>query len=248
MGNTDWETLQRRFEGFSDILRLYDLPSQEEFERLKLSMLTYGQIKSTYHDNIDYGVRLYADDEDTFYLLDEVANRLGFNQEKRSDWISPFDIVREDLAKRKLTPEFVHAWGTLEFCSGVMCALIRRDDATFPEFQRKLKGSKTKAVVQQHWYAHWMARNVPSFETKAREDENLRLIILCEEIARGDVAPWPPYPREWFNSLLAKDGGDLNSSLLRLRNPDLRRMIQHPLLTPKILPPLCAEEFDRVRI
>jgi hypothetical protein len=253
MGGTDWEALQRRYEGFRDILRPYELPSREEFEQLKLSKLAYGQITSAYLDKINYGLRLYADDEDTFHLLDGVAERLGFSQEKQPDWASPFEIVREGLAKQELTPEFVQAWGTLEFCSGVMCALIRHDEHLESAFDRKLGGALQSTIVHEQWFAFWVSAHAPGFEKSAKTAATIAIRDLCDAIAKGQRAPVRPYPREWFDKMLEVDRktkkrtGDLKATYTKMAVSRIKQLLAAPVVPAEKLPPLQADAFVLMR-
>lgn len=243
MSAAEWKSLRERFEGFRLILTPIDLYGEEQFERLKLSLLTYGQIKSAHLDKIAHGIRFYAYDINTVHLLEDMMTVLGYIGEAAPGWRSPFDVVQDAIATETLTLEFVRAWGTLEWCAGVLNVLRERDLDAYPDFQRKLKGAMNEAIVQQHWYAHWMARNAPSLDKDARHNENTELMALCDEIANCKVAPWSPYPKEWFGALLDREGADLNSSLIRLSKGQLRKMVGHPLLTPDVLPPLTTKEF-----
>jgi hypothetical protein len=109
-----------------------------------------------------------------------------------------------------------------------------------------LSSGQSTTIVQQHWYAHWMMRNAPSLDSEARENENVALAVLCGEIADGQIAPWSPYPKEWFGMLLGKDGEDLSATLTRLTKRQIKEMAEHPLLTPEVLPPLRREAFQRI--
>jgi hypothetical protein len=240
----DWGQLKRRYKGYQSILTPYELPHKDEF---KLSQLTFGNIESAHLDKITYGFRFYADDEDARHLLDHVAARLGFKPNNRPGWRSPFEVVEQGIENQSATLEFARAWGAIEYCVGVMSTLIRREHLAKEAYFRRLNAAKHDAIVQKHWYAHWMAANVPSLNKDARSDEDARLATLCGEIEAGHIAPWGTYPKEWFGSLLLrKDRTALNETLTRLSKPAIFEMLEHPLLTPDVLPPLRRQAFQRI--
>jgi hypothetical protein len=247
----DWDGFKRQFQYSREMLTPYEGSSAEDFEELKLSRLTHGQISSAHIDKINYSVRFYADDANTRAFLEGAMRRLGFRGDKPPGWRSPFDIVSEAIEKRAITPEFVSAWGTLQYCTGLITAFILRDDQAEADIRKKLEGAMQGTTAQEHWYAHWMTTNAPSLEHAAREKENVRLALLCEDIEQDNILTPKIYPKEWFSRMLEHDNqgqptGDLKSTYIRLSKKKIREMIQHRDLTPEVLPPLRPEEFQRI--
>jgi hypothetical protein len=245
----DWDRLREKFNLLEGSLNVARVPSRELVEWHRLPELTYGQVESPLADLIDNGCVLYYDDELTRQTVDGMLRATGRlpkpDGERRVR--TPSEIIREGLAKQAVTHEFIEAWGQLSYYAGLSNGLVLWDQESQREFFRRINSGQSTTIVQQHWYAHWIMQNAPSLDDAARQHENVELTVLCGEIANGQVAPWPPYPKEWFGALLGKDGQDLSATLTRLKKRQLKEMIKHPLLTPAVLPPLRPEEFERIR-
>jgi hypothetical protein len=248
----DWDHLRWKFNWLDASLFAVRVPSQDLIEGHRLPELTYGQVESPLADLIEYGHVLHFDDDLTRETVDQMMMAIGrlpkpdgkggFERVR-----TPSDVIRDGLAKQVITPEFIEAWGQLSFYAGLTNGLLLRDREAKSDFFRKLNSGLNTTVVQQHWYAHWIAANASNFDKDAWEDENVRLAVLCGEIAAGEVAPWSPYPKEWFSTLLSEDDPTvLRTTLTRLSKPKILTMIKHRDLTPKILPPLCPKEFQRI--
>lgn len=244
----EWEKLERRFNQLFLVLGPQQIPKADDLERLKLSRLTFGQIPSDLPEMIELGHRFYATDEETQLALAEVMEVLGFIGGGKQS-ASPFEIVRDGIARRSVSAEFVTAWGTLEYCWGTLRTLQFRDAEAAYEFRRRVGGGLESTVVHEHWYAHWIARHAPSFEKHARSDATVLLGEVCEQIRDGERAPSSPYPVEWFARMLehgdyGEPAGELKSTYTKLTVSRLKAMLEHPLLTPEILPPLTPDEFE----
>jgi hypothetical protein len=247
---SEWEKLEQRFNQLFFVLGPQQIPKPDDLERLKLSRLTFGQIPSDVPEMIELGYRFHATDEETQLTLVEAMEALGFAGGAKQS-ASPFEIVRDGIARRSLSAEFVMAWGTLEYCWGTLRTLQFRDAEATYEFRRRVGGASESTVVHEHWYAQWIAHHAPSFEKQARNDAAVQLSVLCEEISNGERAPSPPYPLEWFARMLERDGhdaptGELKSTYTKLTISKIKTMLEHPLLTPEVLPPLNPDEFEPI--
>ena len=266
--NLDWTEISTRFEGIKDTFDGIEFFGLEEFEREKLNRLTYGLVESPWASspwNKAKAGRALPVSADRFsFLYDLVAlmaadldlpapagieDAYRLPEDKRSDH---FKIVEDAIRDRQFSAEFFRSWTRLVELQAQFLVLQYTIETTRERAKSKFEGAVNSSVAQRHWYAHWVVQNTPSLEPKDREQAQLDLAELCGKIVDGELAPWGPYPVEWYKWLLAKkdnpeDGDDINDELRKLGAPTIERMSRQKFLTPDVLPPLSAEGFSKAR-
>jgi hypothetical protein len=264
----DWSYFANELRKMETTIGNVRILSTADFEQFKLSKLTYGHIESSFEAQLDYG---YADFEHpkTDFLWHEqwklVCRAVGAPYEDKNPfppWVKfdrtcHLDVVRQAIQRQELSYEFIKSWGILNRAFAMHGALWMRSSESEEFLRADLKGfTKDSLVVQRHWYAHWIKANAPSLVVKDRRSAEEKLEELCAGIAEGKIKPWGRYSREWYEMLLVrtipqsqKKGRDpdpewsLRNNIRRLSKRKLEKMLEHPLLTPDVLPPVQSRLF-----
>lgn len=261
LGNKiDWDEIRREF----DEMKLSYIPvyvmTDDDLERCKLSDVTYGMIESDHMAKIKSWEYISVVDWEKRERLVDLNNTLGClsgDEEERPSgfvrkpglWIA----VEEGIKARKMSAEFFNNWASLHFHHAVYLELyVGNRDEYFKQFHQTMMAIADSTIIQRHWYAHWIA-NAKRNGGANREDANGELVELLEEIRHAVRAPWGPYPVKWFSCLLQTEkskltgrterNGLLKSTYMKLTDIELERMIEHPLITRRVLPPLTAKKF-----
>ncbi|GBD47034.1 hypothetical protein METY_0247 [Methylopila sp. Yamaguchi] len=172
------------------------------------------------------------------------------------DRMDVLQIAADAIAQRKMTQLFITAWARLHALYERYCMLSLTGEAGGVTIKQALAGMTKSVEVQKHWYAHWIRANAPSLTPEFRGIAVESLRSLCVDIRRERLAPWGPYPKDWFARLIpdVKDssgrvasGEDIGDNFIKLGEGAIKKMLRHPLLTPAVLPPLSRTEFEQTR-
>ncbi|TXN20995.1 hypothetical protein [Methylobacterium sp. WL9] len=256
----DWEEVEQDFESMRAAYIPYYVMMDEDLERCKLSDATYGMIESNHIQKIKSWDYVSVVDWEKRERLVEIANSLGpignanddgmpKTKTKTGLWLA----VEASIKSRSLTHDFIKSWAGLHYNYGAYLELyVGNRDYYYSHFHQIMMANSDTTIIQRHWFAHWIiyaSRDEHIDRKKATE----KMVELVEEIGCAVRAPWGPYPVEWFSCLLQteknkmtgrlKRNGTLKSTYTKLTDRELMRMIEHPLITSHVLPPLSAKKF-----
>lgn len=259
----DWAELRREFQAIKECCVPFQILTVDDLERCKLSDQTYGLIPSNHVERVRSWDCVSVHDRDKQEQLVDMCYVHGFSddtscssaehQENRPDlWRS----IETAIARRRFSNQLMQDLGKLNFYwayySGLYLFCRNEYDRSF--YQVMIANSDA-TDIQRHWYAHWVCR-AKRVDQIDRDEAQTKLIALIDEIRVGHRQPWAPYPTDWFVSMLATEkdpfskkvvfDGDLKTSYIKLTNKELQRMTEHPLITPRVLPPLSVEKFRRL--
>ncbi len=261
----DWEKIEEEFTNICELVEWFEVPTPEDFERFKLNLLTYGQVKSPYQDKINYAYTVHIQGDGRYEKLLDLAVELGFMEDIRQHIPDHFkepipdyrEIVIEGLKKREVTTEFLSALSHFNFLAGRYAELIAFDDTSEKKFEQAVAGLRDNSMlIQMHWYAHWIHEHSPSLKQEDRAEAEFALARLCLDITKGKIPPFKPYPAEWFSRMLQTKKvkeplckekevpiDDLKTTYTQISQKKIREMLQHPLIIADTLPPVLQEEL-----
>lgn len=257
-----WPTIRAELDSIRAAIVPFRIASEREIELCKLSDMTHGLIASKLVDDWRRKECIVILDKEKRERLIDVAFILGFSDDdsftndslkgkSRPNW----QRLDKIISTRAITTEFMNLWALLNFYFGVYLELYNGNEEAYRrEFHQRMMGIGDATEIQRHWYAHWVHEAV---ERKSRDIDDARseLIAVIEDIAAGNLKPWGPYGLEWYECMLdpkksfgARTGGysgDLKTSYTKISRAEISRMVQDPLLTRRVLPPLSADRFER---
>lgn len=258
----DWSTIRAELDGIRAAVVPFRIASEQDIELCKLSDMTHGLIASKLVDEWRRRECIVVLDKEKRERLIDVAFILGFSDDDsftndrfkdkgRPNWRQ----LDELISSRVITTEFINLWALLNFYFGVYIELYNGNEEAYRrEFHQRMTGIGDATQIQRHWYAHWMHETV---QRKSRDigDARSKLIAVIENIKASELKPWGPYQVGWYECMLEKRkgsggrpdqySGDLKTSYTKISLAEISRMVQDPLVTRRVLPPLSADRFER---
>jgi len=255
-GQIDWQLISDIFEGIADDLGTFRNLSQEEYERARLSWLTYGLVKSEFVRPFEEGNPQIPPDgvqQQRWHMLAALA--LGSARSEGFAVLLPghiqrhilsqrpdAEIIRNAISARYIDDEFLISWARINQLRGVQVALKPH---ALDLLQKKIEGARAQSrEIQQHWYARWLKKNAASLSPNDREKAAPTLVGVCDDIVKGKLRPWGPYPVRWYRNLLNKVCTHLVDNFYKLGEPRLLELLVHPIITDNIVPPLSRDGFE----
>lgn len=238
-----WDEIAERFRRLSPTLERFSIPTVDEIDAFKASLIYPGLVRSPLRQQFNYGYFLSPDGEYRQKLASAITDALGAETET-------VEIAAQMIETKTVSVALLDSWGWLNFAAGMLTAVELSEDQTHGRFLTGMKASlKYDAVLQRYWYARWMVGHGYSRVNKAAiEDE---IAELCSDIARQKL-PSVRHPRGWFGKMIAplskfrpREGSRLKSTYTRISAAELRRMSENRLIPSTALPPLSVEHFGK---
>jgi hypothetical protein len=250
-----WKSLREEFQDFERTVLPFSVPSPQDVERFKLSILTFGRLSSPFRRKLAEGEWIYSMDTNRRELLEFISFELGFAgalpNVPRFMWPQPLDrtFIEASLRTRQASPEFTLEWGRLKELQGRYFELIFNSDKVNAEVEQAFTGKSESTLLQRHWYARWISANSKSLAPKPRRAADESLGRVCNQIRMRRLLPPAPYPLEWFERMLERENGmspgeSLKTTYTRLTRQELSKLLADTSVTDDLLPPLRAELFD----
>lgn len=257
MAGIDWTWIKTEFDRIASDLSGWRLIGEQEFERLKLSRLTYGLIKAPEQLERGYGKAIYVARTGEGLVADMAAGlALELNLKASSSLLLPaylierrqdldhLAIVREAVSAKRVSHEFIASWGRLQNLHARYQMLMNLPETSDLLIETKLHGAEQSTEIHRHWYAFWLKQNARSLDPSDRVKAGQELAEVCRDIAAGRLKPWHPYPKEWYARILNKEGEDLRDEYYKLGRNKLYPMLKSSLIGPHVLPPLSRSGFE----
>jgi hypothetical protein len=261
------DTLEGITAWFLEELDGIDFISEHDLEKYRLSRLTYGLIESDLGDRMksDKGIlSAHPELKTEAFLLGLAFTRSNVPlarrsipefirahlSEKRTDRA----IIEDAIAKREFSDESFIALIRLSVLFGAFQAT--RYAALDGQFKSAIEGRLNGIEIQKCWFARWIndPENRPTREDPREPSQ--RLVELCARIRVGKIAPWGPYPVEWYRRILSEKSQKLSPDCPDLEVADgfqklnatvLVALREHPTITQDILPPTNFGDFKLTR-
>lgn len=258
----DWSAIRAELDGIRTAIFPFRIASQQDIELCKLSDMTHGMIASNLVRDWRRIECIVVLDQEKRERLIDIAFILGFSDDdsftnhkyqgkNRPKWRRLDDLISD----RTVTDEFLNLWALLHFYFGAYLELYNGNEEIYKrEFHQCMMSIGDATKIQRHWYAHWMHEAVKKNSLDVG-DARSELITLIEDIVAGKLKPWGPYGVDWYECMLEKQkgpgsrrdeySGDLKTSYTKISAAAINRMVQDPVLTRRVLPPLLADRFER---
>jgi len=237
-------------------------------------MLTYGMVNSAVPTKVRDGYAFYVPRENDGLdatrhdAYAHMAWELGYVAEPPAGppylpaptRIDHIKVIRQAIEAQEISNAFIQSWGTIQrifTLYNCLCAL----EPDIDDLLQSFKGGVPQSIeIQKYWFVHWINENAPP---ESGRDPDLAINDfedLCIDIARGRLKPWGPYPKDWYLRIVStprqRKRGDLidananlelSQRLRRLSRAEREKMLEHPLITRDVLPPLSADEFENTQ-
>lgn len=257
----DFAELEHAFRRKLDLLQPIFIPSTEQID--EMSVRTSLGLKSKYDESF-WWYYAYATSESYRELVGEYNDRIAalgvpplvldpdrpaqvLTQRSSAEEHCHVALIRRGIAEKRISTEFVNAWGRLNLAAGLYHALIHLGKSEEVESRRKFKaGLKSDTIGQRVWYARWLLAHTNNFGKDRGIAEGV-LVEICFDMckARRHLASGGPWKGDWFGKLLGKKNRDeLSESFVRIREPEIRRLAGHTRITNDLLPPLVKGAFS----
>jgi len=250
-----WDALEREFQQLLAEIGNIKIPSQDELDAFKASLIAPRLVSSPLRSQISYGYLFATQAKGLTELVDAFRDVLAPGESKRAPehieaHRSPgVEEMATSLQNRALDIDLVRAWGETKQAYGIYLALTQLSDAADRDFMAGIKAAmKRDATLQRYWCAHWMKERGYPGKLKDPTFARDELAELCLEIASGKRKPMV-YSVEWFAVMIKELKGDADNKELKqtytseLTMTELKRMTANPLIPPAALPPLSADQF-----
>ena len=98
---------------------------------------------------------------------------------------SIYDIIEAAIRCRRISNDFLRAWGQLHVLLGRQHELIEQQDRAEASFRRGVAAGKSQTSrTQKVWYAKWILAATRGEQSKRAENE-FALAEICSELWRG---------------------------------------------------------------
>lgn len=244
-----WKNIETQYLQLIHDVIPFRIPTKSEIEKLELSELTYGLVKSDFGKAAELGYAYVYRNSDKIAVAKRIAFEFGFGGSEIPDHLSERNdplvhIVARLLKGRSL--ELIEAWGELKFVYGLYVALYAYSESDEADLLRATRGRLGQSSkIQEHWYAHWIAKHCPDIFPRKRIKAEDDLAAVLKDIKSNKLRPWGPYPQDWYTRMLdTKDNNFLKSTYRDLSKPDLETRIANLNIPASVLPPLTQSEFS----
>lgn len=162
-----------------------------------------------------------------------------------------FSVLRECIATRRLSTEFILDWGYLNQLLGRYAELMERADVEQPQFNKYVNsGLSQTSILQRYWHAHWVTANTSNLVTREVAQDGLAKV--CALVSLGRLRPPPNYTSDWFAKMLKETPTDgflaenyLATPYTRATPANIKFMINNSGIPVAVLPPLSRSEFKK---
>jgi len=184
-----WKVLQEHFVLVRDALEMPVETKEQAFD------VDYQSTEQAKLARISGGLIRYRD-------VSEENNQRDYYLEMG---LSLIPYMKDALAERKLTPEFVQQWGKIMFCFGYIASHIFDDSDDLALMRAGLtRGKQRSRDAQRKWIAQIM---IPLIDGGMKRDRAEGVIIQHVQAALDNEALRGDFPRDWFEPIITH--GDL---------------------------------------
>ncbi|MCS0496872.1 hypothetical protein NVS89_17370 [Ancylobacter sp. MQZ15Z-1] len=257
MTEIDWTWIQSEFDRIASELKGWRLIGEDEYERLKLSRLTYGLIDAQEWRERSFGTAIYVARLGDGIVRDMavgLALELGLVispsmlppkfLRSKIERVDHFAVVQSALDDRHVSQEFLLSWSRLQILYAQRELLICLPETESGLVENKLVGAQGSTEIQRYWFAFWIKTNARSLSVFDREEAGRELADICKDVISSKLMPWGPYPIDWYGRLLDEEQGDLRNEYYKLGIKKLETLTKSPYVTPAVLPPLSRAGFS----
>lgn len=244
-----WGNLEVQYLQWTREVEPFRIPSESEIKSHELSELTYGLVKSDLEEAAELGYAYVYRNPDKIAVARRIAFEFGFGGSEIPDHLSernePLVHVVDRLLKGR-SLELIEAWGELKFVYGLYVALFAYSESDEADLLRATRGRLGQSSkIQEHWYAHWIAKHCPDIFPRKRIKAEDDLAAVLKDIKSNKLRPWGPYPQDWYTRMLdTKDNNFLKSTYRDLSKPDLETRIANFQIPGSVLPPIMPSGFQ----
>jgi hypothetical protein len=163
----NWAAISAEFDLLCSFAADLNFPSEDEIDAYKASLVAPHLVQSNLPQQLVEGKLPKLPKGGDGPLVLERAIRIlrsQFAEPPSRQHLAPYfqepiAIVKEAIAKRHLSLDFVWAWGKLQEAAGHLQALLIPGGAMEKRFWNGFKQArKSDTTLQQYWYAHWMGK------------------------------------------------------------------------------------------
>jgi hypothetical protein len=244
-----WENLETQYLQLIHDVIPFLIPTKSEIEKLELSELTYGLVKSDFGKAVELGYAYVYRKPDKIAVAKRIAFEFGFGGSELPDHLSERNEPLVHIVDRFLksrSSELIEAWGELKFVYGLYVTLFAYSESDEADLLRATRGRLGQSSkIQEHWYAHWIAKHCPDLFPRKRIKAEDDLVAVIKEMKSGKMKPWGPYPLNWYTRMLdTKNSNILKSTYRDLSNSDLEARLANTIISASVLPPLTPSGFS----